>query len=80
MANAMFENVSPLARKKCKACEGEANKLSQMQINAMLGDAPGWEFTGGELARIFKFKNYYETMAFVNSLTRGQLISYFLLT
>lgn len=68
MANAMFENVSPLARKKCKACEGDSDKLSEMQINTLLDDAPGWQFAGGELARSFKFKNYFETLAFVNAL------------
>jgi 4a-hydroxytetrahydrobiopterin dehydratase len=68
MPQSVFENISPLAGKKCKACEGEAYKLSDMQINTLLGDAPGWERTGGEIARTFKFKNYFETMAFVNAL------------
>jgi len=27
----------------------------------------GWERKGGEIAKQFSFKNYYETMAFVNA-------------
>ena len=34
----------------------------------MLRHLPGWEHGGGEIARTFKFKNYYETMAFVNAV------------
>jgi 4a-hydroxytetrahydrobiopterin dehydratase len=68
MANVTFENLSPLARKKCKACEGDSAKLSEMQINALLGDSPAWTRIGDELSRTFQFKNHYETLAFVNAL------------
>jgi 4a-hydroxytetrahydrobiopterin dehydratase len=68
MARATFENVSPLAAKKCRSCEGESDKLSEMQINTLLGDAPAWERRGDSLVRSFKFKNHYEAMAFVNAL------------
>ena len=68
MPQIVFENVSPLAVKKCKACEGESDKLSEMQINTLLGDAPGWERVGDEIGRSFKFKNHFETMAFVNAV------------
>jgi 4a-hydroxytetrahydrobiopterin dehydratase len=68
MPNVIFENVSPLAARKCKACEGESGKLSEQQINLLLGDAPGWQRTDNQIARTFKFKNYYETLAFVNAL------------
>ena len=35
-----------------------------------LPKSPGWSLngTGGEISRTFRFKNYYETMAFVNAL------------
>jgi 4a-hydroxytetrahydrobiopterin dehydratase len=33
----------------------------------MLTQVPGWEEKDGVLARTFKFKNYHETMAFVNA-------------
>ena len=28
---------------------------------------PGWERRGGQIARVYAFKNYYETIAFVNA-------------
>jgi 4a-hydroxytetrahydrobiopterin dehydratase len=27
---------------------------------------PGWQFTDGKIAKTYSFKNYYETIAFVN--------------
>jgi 4a-hydroxytetrahydrobiopterin dehydratase len=32
-----------------------------------LKDLPGWSLDGGAIAKTFSFKNYYETMAFVNA-------------
>ena len=56
-----------LLKKRCRACSGAEDKLSDAQIATLLGDVPGWERGGGEIAKTFKFKNYYETMAFVNA-------------
>jgi 4a-hydroxytetrahydrobiopterin dehydratase len=40
------------------------------EARALLGKLNDWELndTGKEIARTYKFKNYYETMAFVNAL------------
>ena len=57
---------SDLAQKSCKACEGGV-ALNDQQVSSMLKQIPGWERTGKEIAKTFKFKNYYETMAFVNA-------------
>lgn len=56
-----------LAQKSCKACEGKVAALSEQQIGVLLAEIPEWQRKGGEIARTFKFKNYYETMAFVNA-------------
>ena len=66
----MTSDTSPgssLARKSCKACEGKIGALTEEQIGALLVEIPGWERQGGQIARTFKFKNYHETMAFVNA-------------
>jgi len=42
--------------------------MKQEEINRMLGRVSGWVFEGGEIAKTFTFKNYYQTMAFVNAL------------
>ena len=56
-----------LAQKHCTACEGEAAALNETQIATLLRDLPGWERAGNAITKQFKFKNYYETMAFVNA-------------
>jgi 4a-hydroxytetrahydrobiopterin dehydratase len=56
-----------LATKSCRACEGKAPALTDAQIKNLLAQVPGWERAGGEITKTFPFKNYYETMAFVNA-------------
>jgi 4a-hydroxytetrahydrobiopterin dehydratase len=65
--SASTSNVSELVNKRCKACERGTPPMDEKQIRAMLSGLPGWEFTNGEIAKTFKFKNYYQTMAFVNA-------------
>jgi 4a-hydroxytetrahydrobiopterin dehydratase len=43
-------------------------KLTDAKVADQLKKLPGWERTpAGEIARTFNFKNYHETMAFVNA-------------
>ncbi len=48
-------------------CKEKAPKLSDAQVAELLKQVAGWEVTGGELTRTFSFRNYYESMAFVNA-------------
>jgi 4a-hydroxytetrahydrobiopterin dehydratase len=41
--------------------------LNPEQIKSSLAKLPGWAQQGSEIAKTFQFKNYYETMAFVNA-------------
>ena len=59
--------MNELARKKCKPCEGGVAPLSPEQIRPMLKGLPGWALEDGALAKTYRFKNYFETMAFVNA-------------
>ena len=59
--------IAGLAAKKCKACAPGTPPLRDEQIALLLGDVPGWARQGGEIAKTYPFKNYYETMAFVNA-------------
>ena len=59
--------MNELARKKCKPCEGGIDPLSAEQIRPMLKGLPGWALEAGMITRTYKFKNYFETMAFVNA-------------
>ena len=43
------------------------SRLDENQIAARLAQLPGWERQGTNITKTFKFKNYYETIAFVNA-------------
>lgn len=43
------------------------SKLVENQVSVRLAQLPGWERQGESILKIFHFKNYYETMAFVNA-------------
>jgi 4a-hydroxytetrahydrobiopterin dehydratase len=59
--------LNDLARKKCKPCEGGVAPLTPQQVAPMLKGLAGWALDGGMIAKTYRFKNYYETMAFVNA-------------
>ena len=41
--------------------------LSSAQIGPMLKSVPGWALEGKQITRAYAFRNYHETMAFVNA-------------
>jgi 4a-hydroxytetrahydrobiopterin dehydratase len=56
-----------LAKSKCKPCEGGVSPLSTDEITKLLKQLHGWEAVNGVIAKRYSFKNYYQTMAFVNA-------------
>ncbi|WP_372796304.1 4a-hydroxytetrahydrobiopterin dehydratase [Pontiella sp.] len=59
--------MSDLKSKSCKACAGGVEPLTSGQADELLQQLDGWMREGKEIFRTFTFKNYYETMAFVNA-------------
>lgn len=61
--------MTNLTGKSCKPCMPGTPPLSRAQATGMLAQVPGWSLndTATELSRSFKFKNYHETLAFVNA-------------
>ena len=59
--------MNELARKKCKPCEGGVAPLTDEQVRPMLKGLQGWSRDGKSITKTYKFKNYFETMAFVNA-------------
>jgi 4a-hydroxytetrahydrobiopterin dehydratase len=59
--------ASELVRKKCVPCEGGVAPLSVEQLRPLLMGLPGWELEGGAITRTYRFKDYFDTMAFVNA-------------
>jgi len=58
---------SSLLNKKCAECKPGTPPLDAARVRAALAELPGWELKGDEIAKTYPFKNYYETMAFVNA-------------
>lgn len=59
--------MSDLSTKKCKPCEGGVKPLDAAAAQALLQQLDGWKLENGLLLKQFKFRNYHETMAFVNA-------------
>ena len=56
-----------LAHKKCKPCEGGVAPLTPQEIETLLEQLRGWEYGDGAIAKTYTFKNYYQTLAFINA-------------
>jgi 4a-hydroxytetrahydrobiopterin dehydratase len=42
--------------------------LDSKRVTELLKQTPGWSLSNGQIERTFSFKNYYETMGFVNAV------------
>lgn len=63
--------TSDLSQKHCESCEGIGSALSADQAKKLLPQLDKqWKITtdSKKLQRSLSFKNFYETMAFVNAL------------
>lgn len=63
--------ASDLSGKQCKPCsEGgvRAPALPQDEINALLKQLDGWELQKRLIGKTFEFKDFHQTMAFVNAV------------
>jgi 4a-hydroxytetrahydrobiopterin dehydratase len=60
-------SINELTRKRCRACEGGVEPLTPGAADALLVQLDGWVREGSEIKKTFGFKNYYQTMAFVNA-------------
>jgi 4a-hydroxytetrahydrobiopterin dehydratase len=64
-------SVCDLTNKHCKPCEGGVSPLDAEQAGKLLSELhDDWSIdpAGKEISRTWSFKNYYQTMAFVNAL------------
>ena len=63
--------MSDLSTKKCESCEGIGSSLTPEQIQLLMPQlADGWQAQSNhtQIKKSFSFKNFYETMAFVNAI------------
>lgn len=59
--------MTSLANGKCKPCEGGVDALKADEVESLLKRLNGWVFVDGAIAKNYAFRNYHETMAFVNA-------------
>ena len=64
----MDTSVCDLTDKHCKPCEGGTPPLTEKEARELLKQLDGWELKGNILSKTFAFKNYYQTIAFVNAV------------
>ncbi len=57
-----------LAQKRCVPCEGGTKPLPPEQIQTYLKRLPGWVLAKDEIVKTYSFKNFHETMGFVNAV------------
>ena len=60
--------MNDLVKKHCKPCEGGTEPYNAEQTKEMLKQLKAWIVEDGKLVKLYPFRNYYETMAFVNAL------------
>ena len=63
-----MDTVCDLTDKQCKPCEGGMLALTQHEVNLLLKKLDGWVQQVDVIGKNFEFKNYYQTMAFVNAV------------
>ncbi len=58
--------MSNLLHQKCQPLTGDP--MSEPAIRDHLAQLSGWHLNAGAIEKAYSFKNYHETMAFVNAL------------
>lgn len=64
----MSTAFTSLETKHCKPCEGGTPPLSSEKITELLKQIEGWDLFDRLIGKLYNFKNYYQTMAFVNAV------------
>ncbi len=59
-----------LTEKRCVACEGGVEPLTPLQVDQYLKKVSRWQSdkTSNRISKIYRFRNYYQTIAFVNAI------------
>lgn len=58
--------MTNLLHRKCEALEG-GSPMSEPDIRRHLHEVNGWQLADGAIQKTFNFKDFLETMAFVNA-------------
>lgn len=63
-------DLKMLASGHCKPLRGAEHRVSEARVVDLLRALPGWEVIddGEAIAKTFRFKDYHQTIAFVNAV------------
>ncbi|OGT04400.1 MAG: 4a-hydroxytetrahydrobiopterin dehydratase [Gallionellales bacterium RBG_16_57_15] len=61
-------NMNNLDHKRCKPCETGMPPLAQPVIDSLLQQLEGWQQYDRLISKTYHFKDYYQTIAFVNAI------------
>ncbi len=64
----MTMNLADLASQHCRPLRGAEHLLAAAVVTERLAVLPDWVEHEGGIEKSFRFKNFHETMAFVNAL------------
>ncbi len=63
-----MSTTTSLADKHCHPIKPGTAALTASYVSEQLGQLPGWQGKDGAISKSFSFKNYYETISFVNAV------------
>jgi 4a-hydroxytetrahydrobiopterin dehydratase len=52
-----------------KQCQHQTCALTPEEISGYLKVLPNWKYDGNDITRVYSFKNYYDTLAFINAIS-----------
>jgi 4a-hydroxytetrahydrobiopterin dehydratase len=61
-------DVPDLAHRKCKPCEGGVSPLNDREVANLMKQLEGWTHAHNAIEKTYVFRDYYQTMAFVNAV------------
>ena len=62
--------MTDLRTKRCAPCREDTPRVPPEEVTRLLGTLPGYkaDLLVGSISKVYEFKNFYETMAFVNAV------------
>ena len=49
-------------------CQDQESALTDAEVLEYIGEVVGWVKSEGKITKVFRFHNYYETLAFINAI------------
>ena len=63
-----MSTVNNLAGRRCKPCADGMSPLSQAEADKLMKQLVGWQRFDHLIGKTYRFKDYYQTIAFVNAI------------